>query len=269
VASITDAINSITDAVAGGNDAIMSAWEAQVDATCGTDDKDKPCFARNTFAIGVNGENIPMASLRSGDVVKDGAFSTTRIVVNQHRAGDLKSSLVNIEHSNGELSLTPDHVLEVDGVFAAARTALPGTKLGGFEVSRVTPTSGEVINPLTVSGKILTQGGVLASTYPEWIAEYMLSSSFYPLPVSLSNALSYIFPETAQAYYDSIIEDFTRLHHPTDLKAALPDALVPAAFVLGDLAVSAGFVAFSLASPTAAMALLAAAVMLAVKSRAK
>ena len=32
------------------------------------------------------------------------------------------------------------------------------------------------------AGKILTQGGVLATTYPEWIAEYMLSCSVVPLP---------------------------------------------------------------------------------------
>jgi len=42
-----------------------------------------------------------------------------------------------------------------------------GSKLGESEVSRVVASVGEVImNPLTTSGKILTQGGVLASTYP-------------------------------------------------------------------------------------------------------
>ena len=45
-----------------------------------------------------------------------------------------------------------------------------GSKLGESEVSRVVASVGEVINPLTTSGKILTQGGVLASTYPEWVA---------------------------------------------------------------------------------------------------
>ena len=74
-----------------------------------------------------------------------------------------------------------------------------GSKLGESEVSRVVASVGEVINPLTTSGKILTQGGVLASTYPEWVAEYMLSSYLVPLPLSLSNLLSYLFPETAQA----------------------------------------------------------------------
>ena len=62
-----------------------------------------------------------------------------------------------------------------------------------------------MINPLTTSGKILTQGGVLASTYPEWIASYMLASSM-PLPLSLSNLLSHIFPTTTQAFYDGLVE---------------------------------------------------------------
>ena len=53
---------------------------------------------------------------------------------------------------------------QVDGNFVAARLAVLGSKLGTSEVSRVTTTAGEVINPLTASGKILTQGGVLATT---------------------------------------------------------------------------------------------------------
>ena len=126
-------------------------------------------------------------------------MQVARGIVNQHREATFKSGLLEITHANGELSLTPDHVLEVDGEFVPARLASAGSKLGEAEVSRVTAKAGEVINPLTTSGKILTQGGVLASTYPEWIAEYMLSSRLVPLPLSLSNALSYLFPETAQA----------------------------------------------------------------------
>ena len=49
----------------------------------------------------------------------------------------------------------------------AARLAVPGSKLGASEVSRITTTVGEVINPLTASGKILTQGGVIATTCAE------------------------------------------------------------------------------------------------------
>jgi len=210
---------------------------------------DVPCFSKDSHALDVNGEAVAMASLRSGDYVMDGPDSFTRVIVNQHAAVTVKSPLLEINAGAADISLTPDHVLEVDGKMAAARTVALGSKLGDLEVSRVTSTSGAVINPLTESGKILTQGGILASTYPEWIAEYMHSSSLFPLPVSLSNMLSYLFPEATQNYYDAVIEDFVNRHHPMHLKAALPQALLPVAFLLGDLAVAAGFMGFNLASP--------------------
>jgi len=191
-----------------------------------------------------------MASLKSGDLVMDGPSSVARIIVNQHRKATFNSTLLKLEHANGELSLTFDHVLEVGGQFVPARLASAGTKLGKSVVSRATTTMGEVINPLTTSGKILTQGGVLASTYPEWIAEYMLSSYLVPLPFSMSNLISYLFPETTQAYYDTLIEPLVTKVHPKHLKAALPAALYPVAFLAGDLALSAGFFTFCLASPT-------------------
>ena len=49
---------------------------------------------------------------------------------------------------------------------------------------------------------------VVSSAYPEWIAEYMLeqNNGYYPLPVSMSNMLAYLFPATAQAYWDEVLE---------------------------------------------------------------
>jgi len=227
----------------------------------GTCPGDAPCFSKDSYALGVNGEAVAMASLRSGDYVMDGPGSFTRVIVNQHAAVDVKSTLLEITAEAADVKLTPDHVLEVDGHFAAARSARVGSKLGDREVSSVTTTTGAVINPLTASGKILTSSGILASTYPEWIAEYMLTASFVPLPVSLSNMLSYLFPEATQSYYDSVIESFVTRHHPIHLKAALPTSLLPVAFLLGDLAVAAGFVGFNLASAKGLIALAAIAAM--------
>jgi len=229
---------------------------------------DKPCFARDSFAIGANGEPVAMASLRSGDVVMDGPDSYTRIIVNQHAAVSITSSLLRIGTADATISVTPDHVIEVDGnKFAAARTVGVGSKLGEQEVVRVTSAKGEIINPLTASGKILTQGGILATTYPEWVADYMLASSLFPLPFSLSNALSYLFPTTTQAFYDGVVESFVTAHHPVYLKAALPAPLIPAAFALGDLSLVVGFVAFSLASPMALVAVAAVVASQASKAR--
>jgi len=180
--------------VAAASDDAAAAAEAADDA---------PCFARDSFAIDANGQSVAMASLRSGDVVMDGPDSYTRIIVNQHAAVSVKSSLLHISTDDATLSVTPDHVIKVDSKFAAARIVGVGSKLGEQEVVRVTSAIGEIINPLTASGKILTQGGILATTYPEWIAEFMLSSALFPLPLSLSNALSYLFPETTQASCNS------------------------------------------------------------------
>jgi len=207
--------------------------------------EDTPCFGRDTYAISVNGKPVAMASLRSGDYVMDGPDSFTRVIVNQHAAVSFKSSLLLIgTKAATPLSITPDHVLSVDGKFVPAQRVIVGSKLSEHEVVSVTLTTGAVINPLTASGKILTQGGILSSTYPEWIADYMLSSALFPLPFSLSNMLSYLFPEATQNYYDAVLEDFVTRHHP----ATLPKATMPVAFILGDLAVSAGFVLFNLAS---------------------
>jgi hypothetical protein len=196
-----------------------------------------------------------MAALRSGDHVMDGPASYTRVIINQHAAVNVESPLLEIAADVATITLTPDHVLSVDGKFVPAREAMVGSKLSGAaKVLSVSHKQGAVINPLTSSGKILTPGGILASTYPEWIAEYMLNSYLFPLPLSLSNVLSFIFPEAAQMFYDQLVESFVTAHHPMHLKAILPAPLIPVAFLLGDLAVAAGFVSFFLASPVALVA---------------
>ena len=120
----------------------------------------------------------------------------------------------------------------------------------------------------------------------------MLSSYLVPLPLSLSNLCSRTSsrrprrrasprllapllcpphpgserawgPHT-QAYYDALIEPLVTKAHPKHLKAALPAPLLPAAFLVGDLAVSVGFAAFALASP---LGVAAVAVLLAAKMR--
>jgi hypothetical protein len=236
----TETAKAKTDAVAAA-----TGTAAGTAGSSGSSSDNKPCFGRDTYAVGANGEPVAMASLRSGDYVMDGPNSYTRVIVNQHAAVSVKSSLLRIGTEGAStLSITPDHVLAVDGKFVPARNVEVGSKLSEHEVVSIAHTTGAIINPLTASGKVLTQGGILSSTYPEWIAEYMLSSAFFPLPFSVSNMLSYLFPEATQNYYDAVLEDFVTRHHP----AAIPKAALPVAFILGDIAVSAGFVWFNLAS---------------------
>jgi len=138
---------------------------------------------------------------------------------------------------------------------AAAREAVVGSKLGDAEVARVSRSTGKIINPLTASGKI-EANGVLAATYPEWIAHWMLDSTLYPLPLSLGNALSLLFPLKTQGYYDNALEPLMAVLAPklVALKAALPAPLVVGAVALADGALSAGFAAYTLADLKMALA---------------
>jgi len=195
-----------------------------------------------------------MADLVSGDYVLCEVGQVSRVVINQHRTADdarYTSEMVQIQHEAGRLDLTPDHVVKVDGAFVAAREVAPGCLLGEYKVKAVTRGVGGVINPITVAGTILAAGKegkpVLASTYPEWVSGYMLTSSM-PLPLSLSNLLTYLFPATAQAFYEGLVEPLFPSAGGSyrSYLEGVPAALAPAAFVAGDLAASSAFFAFSL-----------------------
>ena len=65
-------------------------------------------------------ERIPMTGLVAGDYVLSEMGKVSRVIVNQHReALQLKSTLLTLAHSNGSLSLTSNHVIEIDGVMGA------------------------------------------------------------------------------------------------------------------------------------------------------
>ena len=105
---------------------------------------------------------------------------------------------------------------------------------------------------MTVSGMIVaagTIGGpVISSAYPEWIAEYMLeqNNGYYPLPVSMSSMLAYLFPATVQAYWDEILEHAFAANQKA-LNAIPTPFVAPIMFVL-DLVCSAGLLLFALAN---------------------
>eukprot|EP00966_Prymnesium_polylepis_P279218 6450750-Prymnesium_polylepis.1 len=52
------------------------------------------------------------------------------------RGGGARSTLLTLTHTLGALTLTPDHVIEIDGSFQPAANALPGSKLGGVDGAR-------------------------------------------------------------------------------------------------------------------------------------
>jgi len=168
-------------------------------------------------AVGTQASLVLMTSLSAGDEVLaygGGRLSLDRVVVNQHKAGRASSPMLQITHTAGSLNLTPEHVLFVDGAFAAARTVLPGSSVtlatgeAATVLRVVAAPRATIINPMTASGTILAVADgepIVAATHPEWISEYMLSGSA-PLRLPLFHLLSYAAPDKLQAYYDAVVE---------------------------------------------------------------
>ena len=215
-------------------------------------------------AEGADAELVLMKTLAAGDVVlaadAAGALSFERVVVNQHKANPLASALLEVHHSAGVLSLTPDHVLLVDGAFAPARDAKPGSALALADgtaavVERVATAHGAVVNPVTASGTIVADG-VVAATHPEWSAGFMLASG---VPLPLFYAAAAAFPATTQAYYDAVLEPLLDALGAHVKPAALGASALVAPFVAADAAAALGLVAFAGAAPVALLALGAAA----------
>jgi hypothetical protein len=274
----------------------------KIDGECPTAD-DAPCFSREAEACKILDtsaspaeafracfdepalkmvKRVPMTELVGGDYVlsagQDLQYVFTRVLINQHRLeGQKRSSIVKLTHATGELSLTPDHVLLVDGEWAAARTVTVGSSLSGSTVTAISRGVGGVVNPVTANGLIVaagpTGGAVVSSAYPEWIAEYMLkeNNGVYPLPVSISNGLAYLFPATAQALWDEVLEDTfaTNQARLGAAKTTLPTALVAPIILALDLLCAAGLALFALAKNPKALVALAAVAAAALARRAK
>ena len=218
---------------------------------------------------------VPMTDLSAGDIVvsldlKTGAPTLDRVVVNQHKAVTHWSPLITIETDSGAtLTVTPDHVIALDGRFVAASKAAPGASLSGASLSintlstanitRVVERSGGVINPVTLSGTILVADSsgrrgaapLLASTHPEWSASLFLDAPAFPFVAT--RLLSYAAPATMQAYYDAAEVAISPLVPALQTSAA---SVHPVAVALGvtaaDAVFSVGFVAYALCATLAA-----------------
>ena len=184
---------------------------------------------------------------------KGGTLSIGSVVVNQHRraASAGAAALLTLVHPAGSLTLTPGHIVWIDGGFAPARSAAVGSILSnGLAVKLITAHTGGIVNPIVAGGTILASdkaggGPVLAATADEWTAAVLLSA--YPR-YSPSCALAAAFPAAAQAYYDALLEPLFNAAVPTlrTLKAAAPAPLAGLALVAGDAALAAGLGAYTL-----------------------
>ena len=214
-----------------------------------------------------------MSELVAGDLVvteKGGVPHVDRVVVNQHRAASSAGSatLLMLVHAAGSLSVTPNHVVWLDGGFNPARAVAVGSVLSnGLTVTAITKHVGGIVNPIVAGGTILASdkaggGPVLAATADGWTADVLLSA--YP-KYSPSCALAAAFPAAAQAYYDDVLEPLFNAAVPTlaKLKAAAPAPLVGLALVAGDATLAASLGVYTLglkgAATIAAAAVLTAA----------
>ena len=120
--------------------------------------------------------------------------------------------------------------------------------LGEHIVEAVIPSHGLVINPITVSGTIYAAGPdgtpVYSAAGNMWILDIMLLGYAKYAP---SAALSYAFPETAQKYYNVIIEPLMNAAAPylRGSKATFPTPVIYMILVGLDAAIAAGFFAYA------------------------
>lgn len=236
------------------------------------------CFGERRSEVA---DRVLMRELVAGDSVLTmvaGAPVTTRVLLAEHRTELRSANVLTLHHEGGVLTLTPDHVIMVDGAFAPARTVRAGSMVTGahggqMRVSRVDAAQEGIINPITTAGTILAADArgepLLASTYGEWIADWLLGA-VWPLPLSCASALSFLFPASVQSYHDLWIEPLF-LREASALKATkrnVPLAVVAMIVATLDVALAAGFVVFCCAAAPKLVAFVALAT-LAPRMRAK
>ena len=207
-----------------------------------------------------------MTELRAGDLVLSTPTEVARVVVNQHKPNDGTSSpLIKLRHTRGSLTLTPDHVLMLDGKFVAANQARIGMTLSsGAVVEAISHSTGGIINPVTVSGTILVAdaGGdpVVAMNGNVQFADFSLSGY---AQYTLTYTLGGVFPAHSQAYHDGMLDPVLKFVTPYLAKSmvSLPLSLAYLLLMLGDAANAVGLGIYFLShvsSSAAALVLIAA-----------
>ena len=152
-----------------------------------------PCFAKDSTTVCLLAspfaecEHVLMADLVPGDLVlgRDGA---TTVVANQHKAVDTLSEMLTFHTAKGEVSMTPNHGVFVDGELVAAADAKVGSSLSTGVIKRITKREAAIINAVTADGTIVADG-VLAASNPYWIASLTVDA---PLTRAVVNTVLYV-----------------------------------------------------------------------------
>tara|TARA_B110001452_G_scaffold69057_1_gene55659 strand:- start:209 stop:949 length:741 start_codon:yes stop_codon:yes gene_type:complete len=143
--------------------AYAQCFGAAVAGSGGDDETAAPNAAREAAV-----RRVPIASLAAGDFVlsmtEEGHLFVDRLSFVLHTAVVATRNLVTLRHSHGELTLTPTHLLHVDGAFVAARDARVGSTLtlpnGRQAVVQEAPVQfvGRIAHPIPRSCRLLVAG---------------------------------------------------------------------------------------------------------------
>ena len=210
------------------------------------------CFGGDTSNAA---ELVRMTALRAGDLVLTGPNALERVVVNQHATDTRSVSLVKIETADGAiLTMTPDHAVAIDGVFVAASFAAVGSSLSTGVITKVSSSSGRIINPITASGQILaadadgSRAPILAATWPASVAQSFLAAPTSPLLAT--RLLARAAPDAFQQFYTAAEHAFLDAAAPAlhAAAAAMPTMAQALGFVAADALLGLGFAVSQLAA---------------------
>jgi len=223
-----------TDSCFGAETSMACRANSNVDGQVAFDS----CFR----GANAGGQVVHMTELMAGDMVVSldaaGAPTLERVIVTQHKAAPHMAKLLKLETaSGGTVTVTPDHVIAVGGIFIPAAEAAVGDLLSAGPITKISETVGAIINPVTTSGTILTADKdartvpVLVATHPDWIASFMLNAPTFPFVAT--HLLSRVAPEVVQKAYESLETTLANaLPSMQTASASLPNALITAV-VLG------------------------------------
>jgi hypothetical protein len=215
------------------------------------------CYADH--ADGSAAQLVRLIELSAGDRIvtldANNAPTLTRVVVNQHKSQSRSSPMLKISTADGAaLTVTPDHVIAVEGAFVAAEEARVGMHLSAGRIMTIERTTSAIVNPVTASGTLLVADvaaphmPVLASSHPKWISSFMLNAPTFPFVAS--HLASYTAPHATQALYEQV-EGVLDYLQPTLERAApsIPRALDMPLVLVADAAFAIGLLLYSFALP--------------------
>eukprot|EP00929_Paragymnodinium_shiwhaense_P014608 TRINITY_DN122536_c0_g1_i1.p1 TRINITY_DN122536_c0_g1~~TRINITY_DN122536_c0_g1_i1.p1 ORF type:complete len:636 (-),score=33.31 TRINITY_DN122536_c0_g1_i1:512-2194(-) len=148
------------------------------------------CFAGETIIQSLHGPTM-VRDVQPGDVISNGM--RYEVVLGFLHSLNAESTVVTIEHAEGELRVSGKHILLLDDGEAVAEGILVGDKLKTLNgLSQVTGvrldfTDLGMFAPLTPSGRLLVDGvqaSNYATTFDSRVPESALHSSFFLLRAS-------------------------------------------------------------------------------------